>query len=159
VGGYGGDGGPATQARIRAPRAIALDGNGVLYIADSRNHRIRRVGSDGIITTIAGTGVAGFSGDGGPATLARLNQPRGLTVADGTLYIADSDNSRVRRVPLGSGIISTLAGTGRAAFGGDGGPASQASLHNPRGLSFDSRGRLLIADTLNNRIRVLADDG
>ena len=159
VGGYAGDGGPATQARIRAPRAIALDGNGVLYIADSRNNRVRRVGADGIIRTVAGTGVAGFSGDGGPATRARLNQPRGLIVAGGVLYIADSDNSRVRRVPLATGTISTLAGTGRPTFGGDGGPASQASLRNPRGLSFDAAGRLLVADMLNNRIRVIAADG
>ena len=159
VGGYAGDGGPATRARIRAPRAIELDDAGVLYIADSKNNRIRRVGTDGVITTVAGTGVAGFGGDGGPAIRARLNVPRGLTVAGGVLYIADSDNSRVRRVDLSTGVITTLAGDGVRRFAGDGGPAIRASLRNPRGLSFDDRGRLLVADTMNNRIRVIASDG
>ena len=158
VGGYGGDGGPATRARIRAPRAIALDG-GVLYIADSKNNRIRRVGTDGVITTVAGTGVAGFGGDGGRATAARLNVPRGLTVDGGVLYIADSDNSRIRRVDLSSGIITTLAGNGVRRFAGDGGPAIQASFRNPRGVSFDEAGRLLVADTMNNRVRIIHSDG
>ncbi len=159
VGGYSGDGGPATQARIQAPRGIALDSSGVLYIADSLNDRIRRVGTNGVIATIAGTGQAGFSGDGGSATRARLNVPRGLTVAGGVLYIADSDNARIRRVPLASGVITTLAGDGVRRFAGDGGPAAKASLHSPRGVSFDRQGRLLIADTLNDRIRVVATNG
>ena len=158
AGGYSGDGGPATRARIRAPRAIALDG-GVLYIADSKNNRIRRVGTDGVITTVAGTGVAGFGGDGGAATDARLNVPRGLTVQGGVLCIADSDNARVRRVDLSTGVITTLAGDGVRRFAGDGGPAGRASLRNPRGLSFDDQGRLLVADTMNNRVRVIASDG
>ena len=153
--GSSGDGGPATQARIYAPRAIALDSAGVLYIADSRNNRIRRVGTDGIIRTVAGTGAAGFSGDGGPATSARLNVPRGLTVAGTVLYIADSENARVRAVDLTTGTITTVVGDGARRFAGDGGEAIRASLRNPRGVSFDSQGRLLIADTLNNRIRAV----
>jgi sugar lactone lactonase YvrE len=155
VAGFSGDGGPALRARIRAPRAIDRDTQGNLYFADSRNNRIRRVGPDGIIRTVAGTGVAGFSGDGGPATRARLNVPRGLTVGGGMLYIADSDNSRVRRVDLGTGIITTLVGNGARRYAGDGGPAAQASLYNPRGVAIDPRGRLLISDTLNNRIRAV----
>ena len=156
VKGYSGDGGRATAARISAPRAIAVDALGNLYIADSQNNRVRRVGTDGIIRTVAGTGVAGFRGDGGAATRALLNQPRGLTLADdATLYVADSDNSRVRRVDLRTGIISTVVGNGLRRFAGDGGAAVRASLYNPRGVTVDLQGRLLIADTLNNRIRVV----
>ena len=152
-----GDGGPAVQARLDGPRMIALDSVGNLYICDSFNHRIRRVGIDGIITTVAGTGVAGFSGDGGPAALARLSEPRGLTLGDdATLYIADTVNARIRQVDLTTGVITTVVGNGAKRFAGDGGQAIQASLRNPRGVSFDSAGRLLIADTLNNRIRVVA---
>jgi len=154
--GSSGDGGPAVLARLNGPRMITLDSVGTLYIADSFNHRIRRVGTDGVITTVAGTGVAGFSGDGGPATLAQLSEPRGLSIGDdATLYIADTVNARVRRVDLTTGVITTVVGNGARRFGGDGGEAIQASLRNPRGVSFDSQGRLLIADTLNNRIRVV----
>jgi sugar lactone lactonase YvrE len=156
VKGYSGDGGRATSARISAPRAIALDSIGNLYFADSQNHRIRRVGLDGIIRTVAGTGVAGFRGDGAAATRALLDQPRGLAVADdATLYVADSDNSRVRRVDLRTGIISTVVGNGLRRYAGDGGAAVRASLYNPRGVTVDRQGRLLISDTLNNRIRVV----
>ena len=154
--GYSGDGGRATAARISAPRGIALDSVGNLYIADSQNNRIRRVGTDGIIRTVAGTGVAGFRGDGGAATRALLRVPRGLAVVGtSTLYIADSDNARVRRVDLATGVITTVVGNGTRRFAGDGGPAAPASLNNPRGVSVDARGRLLIADMLNNRIRVV----
>ncbi len=155
-----GDGGPAILARLNGPRMIAVDTLGNLYICDSFNHRIRRVGIDGIITTVAGTGVAGFSGDGGPATLALLSEPRGLTLGDdATLYIADTVNARIRRVDLTTGVITTVVGNGAKRFAGDGGQAIRASLRNPRGVSFDSAGRMLIADTLNNRIRVVAADG
>jgi sugar lactone lactonase YvrE len=154
--GSAGDGGPATQARISGPRMIVLDSVGNLYIADSFNHRIRRVGTNGVITTVAGTGVAGFAGDGGAATRARVREPRGIALADDrTLYIADTDNSRVRRVDLSTGIITTVVGDGVARFAGDGGQAIRASLRGPRGVAVDRQGRLLINDTGNNRVRVL----
>ena len=114
------------------PQGVAVGPDGSLYIADTVNHRIRRVGPDGIITTVAGTGGRlGFTGDGGPATQARLSIPRGVAVGpDGSLYIADYGNNRIRRVGA-DGIITTVAGIGVGGFAGDGGPATQAKLNNP----------------------------
>src|SRR3989442_1226667 len=131
---YGGDGGPASSAALADPAGVALDGAGNLYIADYRNCRVREV-SGGIITTVAGTGSCGFSGDGGPATRAALNFP--YTVAldgAGNLYIADSFNCRVREVS--GGTITTVAGTGNCGFSGDGGPATSAALNLPRGVAL-----------------------
>ncbi|MBI2947659.1 MAG: hypothetical protein HYY23_08425, partial [Verrucomicrobia bacterium] len=130
-----------------------------LYIADSSNHRIRKVTRDGVIQTLAGTGVPAFSGDGGPATSARLNSPTCVAVdAAGNLLIADTQNHRIRKVtPVG--LISTLAGTGSAAFNGDGGPGTSASLQSPQGLALDATGNLYVADSLNHRVRQLAPDG
>ncbi|ARV44886.1 hypothetical protein BCV50_07530 [Bacillus subtilis] len=158
--GFSGDGGPATQAQLRAPRDMAVGSDGSLYIADTENERIRRVGPDGIITTVAGTGVQGFSGDGGPATQAQLGSPRGVAVgSDGSLYIVDAGNVRIRRVGP-DGIITTVAGTGVSGFSGDGGPATQAQLSfPPGGVAVGSDGSLFIADTLNNRIRRVGPDG
>jgi len=114
--GFSGDGGAATAAKINSPRGLFIDGAGNLYIADRLNHRIRKVDADGIITTVAGTGVQGFSGDGGPATAAQLNDPTGVAVDEaGNLYIADAENHRIRKVDTG-GIITTVAGTGVASF-------------------------------------------
>jgi sugar lactone lactonase YvrE len=156
VAGYSGDGGPATQARFNAPHALEFDSLGNLFVADTQNSRIRRIGVNGVVTTVAGTGVAGFSGDNRAATAARLNLPRGMTVVDDTvMYIADSNNARVRRVDLATGTITTVVGNGRKQFSGDGGPAISAGLMNPRGVAVDPRGRLLIADTLNDRVRVV----
>ncbi len=121
--GFAGDGGPAVSAQLMFPAGLAFDGSGNLYLADRGNYRIRNVTPDGVITTVAGTGAPGFSGDGGPATAARLDWPSDVALdAAGNLYIADSRNHRIRRVSP-SGIIQTIAGAGAQGFGGDGGPA------------------------------------
>ena len=156
---YGGDGGPATSASLWNPSGVALDASGNLFIADRRNHRIRRVAAGtGIITTVAGNGVGSFSGDGGPATSASLRLPSGVAVdSSGNLFIADSENHRIRVVNAGTGIIATIAGNGTAGFSGDGGPAMRASLNEPNGLCVDTRGNVFILDTKNDRIRILVD--
>jgi len=135
--------------------ALALDAAGRLYIADTENHRIRRVDfAAGLIETVAGVGTAGFSGDGGPATAAALSHPRDIEIGPGDrLFIADTENHRVRAVDLTTGVITTIAGTGDAGFSGDGGPAAVAVLRRPFGIAFDPSGDLYISDTLNNRIR------
>jgi sugar lactone lactonase YvrE len=159
--GYGGDGGPATLARFKAPHGIASDRDGNVYVADPSNQRVRRIDAGtGIVTTVAGTGSAGFSGDGGPAKSARINYPKGVEIApDGSVYIADNNNHRVRRVDLGTGVITTVAGTGSAGFSGDGGPATAARLNEPRNIAFDATGRLYIVDQNNDRIRRVDTDG
>jgi sugar lactone lactonase YvrE len=154
--GFSGDGGPAAQATLNFPSGVAVDAKGNVYIADTQNNRIRRVGPDGLITTFAGTGSPPFSGDGGPAAQATLNFPSGVAVdAKGNVYIADSNNHRIRRVGS-DGIITTFAGGGRSL--GDGGPATQASL-SPSGVAMDTNGNLYIADTDNHRIRRVGPDG
>ena len=151
--GYGGDRGPATQAQLKMPAGLGFDKAGNLYIADRENHRIRKVDSKGIITTVAGNGTAGFSGDGGPATKASLNLPSGVVVDDkGNLYIADRSNDRVRIVNS-EGIIKTFAGSGNEGYNGDSMPATQATIDKPFGLALDNNGNLYIADRGNNRIR------
>jgi RHS repeat-associated protein len=155
---FSGDGGPATQAQLKNAHGVAVGSDGSLYLADAGNSRIRRVGLDGIITTVAGGGVAGL-GDGGLATQAKLNVPRTLAVGpDGTMYIADSNDSRIRRVAP-NGIITTMAGTGTFGFSGDGGPATQAQLWNPFGVALGPDGSLYIADLSSTRIRRVAPDG
>jgi len=140
-----GDGGPALQADL-IPTNVAVGSDGSLYIAEAANYRIRRVGVDGIITTVVGTGTAGFGGDGGPATAAQLSFPCAVVQApDGSLYVADSDNNRVRRVGP-DGIITTVAGMGTPGIGGDGGPASEAALNFPVGLAFGTDGKLYFAE-------------
>ncbi|MDD9998867.1 MAG: hypothetical protein OXQ89_14085 [Rhodospirillaceae bacterium] len=159
--GFNGDGGPATEAQINSPFGVAVDRVGNVYIADQNNHRIRRIAPDGIMDTVAGTGSAGFGGDGGPATEAALNRPSGVAVdAAGRVYVADAGNNRVRRFVPGE-IIETIAGTGSAGFGGDGGPAELAQLDDPFGVAVDAGGNVFVADADNHRIRVLdapADD-
>ncbi len=152
MGGYAGDGGPATSARLAQPMGLAVDAQGRVYIADSGNDVVRRV-DKGIITTIAGTGQEALSGDGGPATKAALFGPHGLGLAsDGTLYVSDYGNDRIRRVDT-KGIITTIAGT-TAGNSGDGGPATQAQLHGPNYFAVTADA-LTFADQLNNTVRVI----
>ena len=157
--GFSGDGGPASQAHLADPYGITVGPDGSLYIADTSNQRIRRVGPDGIITTVAGNGIQGFSGDGGPATQAAFSPSAAVATApDGSLYIADTGNQRIRRVGP-DGIITTVAGDGIQGFSGDGGPASQARLADPYGITVGPDGSLYIADRSNNRIRRVGSDG
>jgi uncharacterized protein (TIGR03437 family) len=152
-GSYGGDGGPASSAHLSAPQGVAVDTGGNVLIADTRNNRIRKVSASGTITTVAGNGVQGFSGDGGLATAATLNAPTGVAVdASGDLLIADNGNYRIRMVSA-AGTITTVAGNGNSGFSGDGGPATAAALDSPNGVAAGVAGNFYIADTLNNRIR------
>jgi sugar lactone lactonase YvrE len=162
--GFGGDGGPPLSAQLQFQMVsdnpepgggLALDAQDRLYIVDTENQRIRRVDfAANLIETVAGNGTAGFSGDGGPATEASLAWPRDVAFGpDGRLYIADTDNHRVRAVDLSTGVIDTVVGDGMARFGGDGGAPRAASLWRPWGITFDPAGNLFIADTFNNRIR------
>ena len=152
-GAFSGDGGPATSASLNNPTALAVDAAGVVYIADQFNQRIRKVAVDGTITTIAGTGTAGFAGDGGPAAAALLNYPGGITVdAAGNLYFNDDINYRTRQIST-NGTITTIAGSGVKDFSGDGGPATSAALNGNFGVALDLLGNLFIADSNNNRIR------
>ena len=153
--GYSGDNGPATSAALFFPSGIAVDAAGNLYIADTYNHRIRKV-SNGVITTVAGNGTGGYSGDGGPATSAELKFPQGVTVdASGNLYIADLANYRIRKVS--NGVIITVAGNGTYGYSGDNGPATSAQLNFPDGVAMDVPGNLYIADGRNNRIREVSN--
>ncbi|WP_086055668.1 NHL repeat-containing protein, partial [Protofrankia coriariae] len=157
--GYSGDDGPATAAQLAKPTSVLVDADGTLYIADTGNHRIRRIGTNDVITTVAGSGTPGYSGDGGPATAAQLANPGSVAVTDdGRVYIADTDNNRVRRVDS-DGVITTVAGTGAPGYSGDDGPATAAQLARPGGLAADTAGNLYIADNANNRIRRVSSDG
>lgn len=159
-----GDGGLATSAKLNTDRAVAFDASGNLYIADTYNSRIRKVNTNGIITTVAGNGTASFLGDSGNATSASLNYPYGLTVdSNGNLYIADTRNNRIRKVNT-NGIITTVAGKGPSypssgTYSGDGGAATNAYINNPRGVTIDPVGNLLIADAGNNRVRKVDVNG
>jgi sugar lactone lactonase YvrE len=176
--GFSGDGGPATSAELYFPQGVAVDGAGNLVIADTTNGRIRVVAAStgtfysqamtaGHIYTVAGDGTEGFSGDGGPATSAELGLPRSVAVdGAGNLVIADTTNGRIRVVaasigtfygqPMTAGDIYTVAGDGTEGFSGDGGPATSAGLHGPDGVAVDGAGNLVIADTFNQRVRVVA---
>jgi outer membrane protein assembly factor BamB len=157
-----GDGGPATSACLSSPSGVAVDEAGNIYIADTDNNRIRKVVAGGTITTVVGTGDAGYSGDGGPATAAHLNHPHDVypygSMYAGTidLLIADTDNNVIRWVHGPSGIINTLAGNGEGSFGGDDGPAILAKLHAPEAVASDASLAVFVADTENDRIRRFA---
>jgi uncharacterized protein (TIGR03437 family) len=155
---FSGDGGLAASAGLNHPRGLAVDSSGNVYISDVDNHRVRRVSPSGMISTVAGNGATGDSGDGGQAVNASLSDVNGLTLDDtGNLYIADAGNRRVRKVTP-SGIISTVAGTGVQGFSGDGGPATNAQLNRPTSVLF-SAGNLYIADSSNQRIRKVSSNG
>jgi sugar lactone lactonase YvrE len=157
--GFSGDGGSATAARLNYPRAIAVDGQGNLYIADTYNYRIRKVTKGRTITTFAGTGAPGFSGDGGPATRARIGEARGVAVdGAGNVYISDTENNRVRKVTT-DGTIRTIAGTGREVASGDGGPATAASIGRPEGLAIDRQGNVYVVDFADDRVRRIDSNG
>jgi streptogramin lyase len=153
--GYSGDGGPATDARLDYPTGLCADQSGNIFIADTMNNRIRMVDPDGIITTVAGNGSSGSSGDGGPATDALLNEPEGVAVDGlGNIYIADTQNHYIRRVDSATGTITLYAGKpGVAGYKMEGGPADNAELNEPQGLYVDASGNLFIADTGNCMIR------
>ena len=157
--GYSGDGGLATSAELYNPLGIAVDLSGNVYITDNSNNRIRKVNTSGIISTFAGNGIAGYSGDGGPATAAKLSLPMGLALDGmGNLYIADCQNERIRMVNT-KGIISTVAGGDTTGHLGDGGPATSAELYNPNGVALDASGNVYIATYYDNRIRKVDANG
>ncbi len=159
LGGYSGDGGQATAAKLYYPSGIAVDHSGVIYIADQRNNVIRKVDATGIITTKAGTSFAGYSGDGGQATNAMLSHPTRISLdAVGNIYVADSGNNKIRKIDA-AGIIYTLAGSGGKGFSGDGGAAPMAKLFNPMDMAVDAAGNVFIADYVNNRIRKVDPSG
>lgn len=154
--GYSGNGGPAVKARLNQPFDVAFDGHGDIYVSDTFNHRIRKIEHDtGIISTIGGNGSKGFSGDGGPAVRAQLNEPYGIAIdPQGNLFFADRLNCRVRRIDAGTGKITTTAGNGSKIYFGDGGPAEKAGLVEPNGVALTRDGKiLLIADVAGHRIR------
>ncbi len=158
-GDFSGDGGQAKNAKLHLPQGIAIDANGNILIADSENHRIRQIDVSGVITTIAGTGESGFDGDGGPAKAAKFNLPKDIAIdANGNIIIVDGSNHRVRMIDV-SGVITTIAGTGTLGFSGDGGQAKNAQLHGPEGVMIDPDGNILIADTNNQRIRMIDVSG
>lgn len=153
--GYAGDGQAAAQAHFHWISQIMFDASGNLYVADRENHRIRKIDTRGIVSTVAGTGEPGFSGDGGPAVSARLNGPEGVWAdASGNIYIADTRNQRIRKVDS-RGVITTIAGRGTAGFSGDGGLAVHAEFNEPKWISVDREGRVFVSDTVNERVRVL----
>jgi len=157
--GSSGDGGAATSAQLNYPVGIEIDAQGNIYIADTYNNTVRRVDTSGIITTIAGNGTAGYSGDGGAATSAQLDEPSGVEVDPlGNIYIADRNNNVIRKVDT-SGIITTIAGNGTSGYSGDGGVADSAQLKSPYGVEIDAQGNIYIADYLNQRIRKVDTSG
>ncbi len=153
---FGGDGGPAAAASFIEPADVAVDDAGNVFVTDMRNHRIRRIdATTGIITTIAGTGTPGFSGDGGPATAAEIFHPYSIAIDEprGLLYFGEMNNHRIRKVDLATGIISAVAGDGGFGFGGDGGPATSSTMTFPYGLVTDAVGNLFFSDHLVHRVR------
>jgi trimeric autotransporter adhesin len=158
-GGNSGDRGPATLARIHTPEAIAVDSSGNVYFSDTQSHVVRRVAADGIITTVAGTGTPGYSGDNGPATAAQFSTPEGLAIdSKGNVYVADRYNNRVRKIAP-NGNITTFAGTGEPGTGGSSNAARDTRLFQPEGVAVDSADNLYIADTTNNLLRTVDPNG
>jgi trimeric autotransporter adhesin len=158
-GAYTGDGGPATKARLQEPASLTLGPNGEIYVADRDNNVVRRIDADGVITTVAGSGSVGFSGDGGAAAKAELDGPLAVAVdGDGNLYVADSNNNRVRKVDT-EGTITTVAGTGDVGASGDGAPATRAAVEAPDFLVFDREGNLYVSEPDDNLVRRIDPSG
>lgn len=157
--GYSGDGSAATMAKLSSPTDVAIDTAGNIYIADMGNNVVRKVSKTGVITTVAGSSMAGFSGDGGPATMAKLSSPTAVAVDTfGNLYISDMSNYRIRKVNA-AGIISTFAGMGTSGFSGDGLAATSAGISSVSGIAADRIGNVFFVDQLNNRIRKINPAG
>lgn len=157
--GFEGDGGPAVAAKLFRPQGVAVDKSGAVFVADSGNHRVRRIDPEGRISTLAGTGEAGYGGDGCPAAEAELNEPCGIAAdGAGSVYVCDSKNHRIRRIDA-KGMIATVAGTGTPGHGGDGGPAIEAMLHWPALVATDERGNVYVGDRNNERVRKIDADG
>ena len=156
--GFSGDAGASTAAVLNAPQGVDIDAAGDLFIADNENDRIRKVNaSTGVITTVAGNGTPGFSGDGGAATGASLHEPHDIVVdSSGNLFFSDAANDRIRRVDDSTGVITTFAGTGTAGFSGDGAAASAAQIDTPTFLALDASGNLFVADAGNKRVRKIS---
>lgn len=158
--GYGGDGGLATAAELDNPIGVIVDANGNLFIGDWDNNRVRMVSTSGIITTIAGTGTAGYSGDGGQATAAEISTPGGLGLDSlGNVYFPELSGDRVRKVDMSTGIITTVAGDGIGGSGGDGGPATAAQITFATDVKFDKKGNFYIADEAGGRVRIVNTSG
>jgi uncharacterized protein (TIGR03437 family) len=157
--GEAGDGGPASKASFNGVAGLAFDSAGDLIVAESFDNRIRMVSSSGTVSTLAGNGTAGFSGDGGSSQSALVNDPMGVRVYNGSVYFADSANNRVRSINLATSTITTVAGNGVAGYSGDGGPATQASLNDPESVAFDAAGNMYIADYSNLLIRKVTPAG
>src|SRR5436190_8618015 len=152
--GFSGDGGPAINAQLNDPSGIARGPDGALYMCDTGNHRIRKVTADGNIHTVAGSGQPGWSGDGGPATSAKLNEPYEVRFdSSGNIFWVERSSHSVRKCEAKTGLISTIAGTGAPGFSGDGGPAAGGALNGPHSIGFDKAGDLYICDVKNHRIR------
>lgn len=153
TGGFSGDGAAATAAQLRSPSCVKLDGSGNIYIADNMNHCVRKIDASGVITTIAGTGTAGFSGDGGAATAAQFSRPYALAIdGSGNIYVSDFSNNRIRKINS-AGIITTIAGTGTGSYTGDGGAATAATIKMPSGINLDGAGNIYFAEEGNSVIR------
>jgi streptogramin lyase len=151
-----GDGGPATKAVLIGARAVCADGQGNVYVCEREGNSIRKIDRAGTITTIAGTGVPGYAGDGGSALLALFRGPKAIRAdAEGNLYVIDTENHAIRKIDVRAGSVATVAG-GRKGSGGDGGPATEAGLDRPHGCVIDATGRLYIADSNNQRVRSVA---
>jgi sugar lactone lactonase YvrE len=153
---HSGDGGPATSAQLKEPACMIFDAHGNLYVADYTS--VRKIDPSGTITTVAGTGQFGFSGDGGPASQAKLTASDIALDGKGDMYISDTENNRIRMVDR-DGIIHTVAGTGKEGYSGDGGPATKAALALPIGIALDSEGNLYIACHHNSRVRKVDRNG
>ncbi len=153
LGGFAGDGGPASAAKLFLPQGVFAHSDGTIYISDGGNHRIRKVSSAGVISTIAGTGIAGMNGDGGPAINAELYAPAGLTIKGDYLYVSDCLNNKIRKIDLVTGIITTFAGTGLAGYSGDSGLGINASFYSVLDVEIDNIGNLYVSDSWNGVIR------